>query len=115
MADAHCGIDDLNDRFSQWEALGEADAQIRFLEHVEQTGHGPALDERALQSNQVAKFRLSCQRCELNPAISLLQELHLAILRQILVEGAQGLFHLLFQPTDKHFHIQRLFQSLIGS
>jgi hypothetical protein len=66
---------------------GKAHAEIGFLQHVEETGHGPSPGNFLFQGNQVGGFRLRRQRGELDPPTRFFQDADLGIFRHMAIKG----------------------------
>ena len=89
------------------EGVGEADAQVGLLQHVEQAGHRPAPADFGLECDQPRGFLLFLQRRERDPSAAALEDANIRVAGQAAVERGERLGHLCPHARDKSACVPR--------
>jgi len=62
--------------------VGEADAQVGLLQHVEQARHRPAPGDLALERNEAHRLRLTLQRRHRDPATAAPEDVGISVVNR---------------------------------
>jgi hypothetical protein len=108
----HCAIEGFVGGRT-FQHVGDAQSQIGFLDHVEQTRHWPGRIEFGLERLQGRRIGLRIQWRERDPAAARGPNAHVRIFLQTSIQGTQCLAHLALHLTDKTIRIQRQIQRFV--
>ena len=89
------------------EGVGEADAQVGLLEHVEQAGHRPALADLGLERDQALGLRLLLERRQRDPPATSPQDANVRVLREAAVERLKRLDHVGAHASNEGLGVPR--------
>jgi len=87
--------------------VGEADAQVGLLQHVEQPRHRPAPGNLGLERDEAHRLGLALQRRHRDPATTALEDADIPVGGQAAVQGRKGVRHLHLHTPDESFRILR--------